>query len=92
MEPNESNTSIVNPDQIDIFIIPAVCVDKKGHRIGYGKGYYDRTLNNISSNKKIVLAFDFQIIDSVTPQNFDRNVDFIATQKGVINTTKGESE
>ena len=35
----------VDPDQIDLVIIPLLCVDTRGHRVGYGKGFYDRFLS-----------------------------------------------
>jgi len=35
---------ILSPDTIDIIFVPLLCFDKKGYRVGYGKGYYDRYL------------------------------------------------
>ncbi|MFM1929166.1 MAG: hypothetical protein RL387_494 [Bacteroidota bacterium] len=43
---------IFNPDQIDTFLVPLIGFDQQGHRIGYGKGYYDRYFARAASNVK----------------------------------------
>lgn len=54
-EPNEGITTAA--DQIDCVFIPLICFDKKGNRIGYGGGYYDRFLRNTAKETlKIGLA------------------------------------
>ena len=37
-------SELVSPDEIDLVIVPLLCFDKRGHRVGYGKGFYDRFL------------------------------------------------
>ena len=88
-EPDSQAKKEVSLDNIDLFIIPAICFDKSGSRIGYGKGYYDKALSNINSNKKIGLAFNFQIIDSIPKEFFDKHVGYIATESGVTKTYRG---
>ncbi|MEW6007289.1 MAG: 5-formyltetrahydrofolate cyclo-ligase, partial [bacterium] len=68
---------------IELVIVPGVCFDKRGFRIGYGGGYYDRLLPLISC-KKIGLAFSFQIIDEIPHTPNDVRVDKIITEDGVI--------
>lgn len=52
--------------QIDMVIVPGIVFDKCHHRIGWGAGYYDRFLGNLSrTTKTIGLAFDFQIVDTI---------------------------
>ena len=47
LEPKLDKCSLVKPRDIDLAIIPALCADKKGNRIGYGLGFYDKLLENM---------------------------------------------
>ena len=65
---------------IDMVIIPAICADKNGYRIGYGKGYYDRFLKKLSpSCTKVILTFYVLFYDSVFPDTFDVCADYVVT-------------
>lgn len=77
------NLNKVSYDKIDLVIVPGVAFDKKGHRIGYGYGMYDRLLKRIEC-KKIGLAFDLQIVTKIPKERFDVAVDKIITEKEVI--------
>jgi len=51
---------------LQLVIVPGVAFDKKGNRLGRGKGYYDRLLQKLpKTTESIGLAFDFQILSSV---------------------------
>ncbi len=63
-------------------IIPALVYDKKGYRLGYGKGYYDRYLGNFTGSKVGMIYSDY-IIDALPIGRFDLSVDFIVTEKGL---------
>jgi len=64
--------------KIDLVITPGVAFDRKGNRLGRGKGYYDRLLKKLSaSTKKIGLAFDFQVLPSLFTEPHDSCVDKI---------------
>jgi 5-formyltetrahydrofolate cyclo-ligase len=39
-----SHSSSIRPDQLDMVLVPGLCFDARGHRVGYGKGFYDRFL------------------------------------------------
>jgi len=81
---------------LDVLFVPGLAFDKKGYRIGYGKGYFDKYLSNIKKvrasnkrkNKTIVLglAFDFQINTQVPRQEHDVKVDYIITETRIIKT------
>lgn len=76
----------IEPEQLDLIIIPALCVDKKGHRLGYGKGYYDRYLAKLPDRcKKIVPIAEELIVESLPCDEFDEPVDMAVTQAGVYN-------
>ena len=68
----------------NILLVPLVAFDKNNNRIGYGGGFYDRYLNKIKKNKKIItigLAFSFQKINNIPINKYDIKLDFIVTEK-----------
>lgn len=67
----------------DISIIPLVACDKKGNRIGFGKGYYDRYLRG-KETLKIGVCYDFQVLESVPSEEQDITLDYIVTEKEII--------
>jgi len=69
---------------ISLIIIPGIAFDRKGHRIGYGYGYYDKFLRKIPKAVKIGIAFDFQIADKIPNEAHDVPLDIIVTEKEVI--------
>lgn len=80
MEPM-SDFSVL-PQQNDIIIVPALCVDKNFNRLGYGGGYYDRFLKNLSA-KKIVPISKKLITSEIETDVFDQKVDIIVTEEAV---------
>lgn len=78
-------------EDIDVVIVPAVAFDKKGHRIGYGKGYYDRFLKNFKG-LKIGVAYDFQIVDKIPYEAHDIPVDIIVTPTKIIKTKEEKND
>lgn len=69
---------------IDLVLVPGIAFDRQGHRIGYGFGYYDKFLAKVPKAIKIGLAFDFQVVDEIPHQSHDIPVDFVVTEKRVI--------
>lgn len=65
-----------------ICIIPAVVYDRKGFRIGYGGGYYDRYLSAFKGTKVGVEYFDY-VVGTVPHGRFDLAVDVLITEKGI---------
>jgi len=67
---------LIQPKELDLVIVPGLAFDRKGNRLGRGKGYYDRFLRILSEEiPSIGLAFDFQILSKVPAKTHDRNVD-----------------
>lgn len=84
LEPIEDDEYIDKRD-IDLIIVPGVVFDKEGNRIGYGGGYYDRYLSEIKlKNNKLVLAYEFQVLDYIKEENHDIKVDYILTEEKII--------
>ena len=72
----------------DILIVPLAAFDRAGHRIGYGAGYYDMTINLLRAKKKravaMGIAFAAQEIASVPATERDARLDFVLTEREVI--------
>lgn len=73
----------VSASKIQCVVVPALAVDRNGSRLGYGAGFYDRFLQNVSV-PSIVVAYDFQIIDEVPKESTDVPVSFIVTENEII--------
>jgi 5-formyltetrahydrofolate cyclo-ligase len=84
LEPREdAEIYVPAPYKHDICVVPAVCFDKKGYRIGYGKGYYDRFLSGFGGTS-VGFCLSRFLCDSLPRGRYDRAVDLIITEKGVI--------
>ena len=74
-------------DEIEIVVVPGVAYDRAGHRVGRGKGYYDRLLNNTRA-LKIGVAYDFQFVDEIDNAPHDVDMDIIITEKRCVTVRK----
>ena len=71
----------------DILLVPLACFDRTGQRIGYGAGYYDRTIAKLRAFKPITtigIAFAVQEIQQVPATEHDERLDFVLTEKEII--------
>lgn len=76
----------LNLDNLDIIFIPALMADKKGYRLGYGKGYYDRFLIKVPDKcLKIVPIPEELTIKELPTDKFDIPADMIITQNKALN-------
>ncbi len=80
-EPTGTNT--VDPSEIELVVVPAVAYDRKGNRLGRGKGFYDRLLKNTKATK-VGVGYEFQLVDEVPVEPHDVAVDIIITQNSTI--------
>lgn len=84
-EPDGDDTTSI--DQIDMVVVPAVAYDRRGNRVGRGKGYYDRLLNDTRAIK-VGVAYDFQLVDEIDAETHDVAVDYAITERGIIRTSR----
>jgi 5-formyltetrahydrofolate cyclo-ligase len=71
----------------DILIVPLLAFDRRGHRIGYGAGYYDMTLARLRAMKPVTavgIAFAAQEIDAVPTTVHDARLDLVLTERQII--------
>ncbi len=73
-----------NPVQPDLLLIPLVGFDASGYRLGYGGGYYDRTLAAMTTRpRKIGVGHDLGRLSTIHPQEHDIPMDTIITERGI---------
>jgi 5-formyltetrahydrofolate cyclo-ligase len=75
----------------DIVLVPLAAFDRAGHRIGYGAGYYDRTLAQLRDRKPVIaigLAFAVQEIPQVPALSHDVRLDYVLTEAGLFSFGK----
>jgi len=78
------------PEEIDLILVPGVAFDRRGGRLGYGGGYYDRFLSDCPA-PRVALVFQMQIVDRVPREAHDRLVHTIVTDEEVIRVDPSES-
>ena len=85
LEPKKAFIRQIHPELIDLILVPGVAFDRRGYRIGYGGGYYDRFFKKIRKKTiKLALGFEIQIIDKVPEGIFDLPVNYILTENELI--------
>jgi len=83
----EPCTEIKKTDKkvIDMVILPGLCADKKGFRIGYGMGFYDRFLRNVHKEcVKLIPVVSELFIDEVPKDLWDEPLDIVVTEKEIF--------
>jgi 5-formyltetrahydrofolate cyclo-ligase len=75
----------------DVLIVPLLAFDRRGHRLGYGAGYYDMTINALRAKKPIAavgIAFAAQEINAIPDTPRDARLDLVLTEREVIDFRK----
>jgi 5-formyltetrahydrofolate cyclo-ligase len=75
----------VLPEEIDVVIVPGLAFDRRGQRVGYGRGFYDRFLGRLRPDAlKVGICFTAQVVDEVPHGRGDRPVDVLVTEEGAV--------
>jgi 5-formyltetrahydrofolate cyclo-ligase len=89
-EPIERSPSTL--ESLDAVILPLVGFDRRGTRLGYGKGFYDRFLHDLPrSVLRIGLAFSIQEIPHIPDLPHDEPLDYVITEHEIIQTIRADS-
>src|SRR5262249_15578165 len=78
LEPRE-DLPVAALDHLDVVIVPGLAFDPTGHRLGYGAGFYDMTLEGASRARTVGVAFDFQIVSEIPVTPGDVPVQVVVT-------------
>lgn len=69
----------------DVVLVPLLAFDANGYRLGYGGGFYDRTLAKLRAKKRVTavgIAYDEQKVDAVPVESYDQRLDWVLTPSG----------
>ncbi len=78
---HSGNDLLVEPDAL---LVPLLACDREGWRLGYGGGFYDRTLAGLRARKPVTavgVAFDVQVVDAVPHGIDDQRLDWLLTDR-----------
>lgn len=78
-------TAVLSPEDINCVLVPGIAFDRRGARLGFGKGYYDRFLCRLPAATHVCgLAFSLQIVDHVPDMPHDVRMQSLVTEQGVL--------
>ncbi len=70
----------ISPVELELLLVPGVAFDRRGFRLGYGRGFYDRFLaGSCFTGTKVGFAYDFQLLDCLPVERHDQPVDLLVT-------------
>lgn len=81
--PKEELSQPLDPEDIDLVIVPCVAFDEKLRRLGHGAGYYDRYLPLCTKAKFVCVAFEAQKLDNIVTDEFDTPMDCVVTEEKI---------
>jgi len=80
MEPRHECKPLGEGEKLDLLITPGIAFDKRGYRIGYGRGLYDRVID-AHRGQVVGLGYHFQVLEELPNDPWDKKVDWILTEK-----------
>lgn len=83
--PTSQIKSPMEVDGVDLLLVPAASVDRRGTRLGWGRGYFDRLLGSMEKRPAIfAVVFDHEVVDSLPREDHDQGVDGAVTPSGTL--------
>lgn len=89
---------LLEPFQLDLVLVPVLGFDRRGNRLGYGGGYYDRSFAFLNDQVRptepllVGIAYAFQELPEVSEEDWDVPLDFVATENELIDCTTPDSK
>lgn len=83
-EPSGELLGPIAVGDVDLMIIPAAAVDERGMRLGWGRGYFDKTLGSMQQRPPVfAVVFDHELLPEVPSELHDQSVDGVVTPHGI---------
>jgi 5-formyltetrahydrofolate cyclo-ligase len=79
-----SSAPEIQPDAIDLVLVPGLSFDARGFRLGYGKGFYDRLLPRLPRARRVGLAFELSLLPEIPNEAHDEPVACVVTERRVL--------
>jgi 5-formyltetrahydrofolate cyclo-ligase len=89
-EPQVAAEKLVMPEQLELVLVPLLGFDRRGYRLGFGGGYYDTSFAFLQQGDRprepllVGIGYSSQEIDGLAPEPWDVRLDFIATERELI--------
>lgn len=83
LSPVVETSTLVEPEDIDLMIVPCVGFDEKRNRLGHGGGYYDRYMPKCTKASFVCIAFEAQKLDNVVVGSYDLEVSCVVTEDNI---------
>lgn len=96
-EPSDAKHAHLAPDAMDVVLVPLLGFDRSGHRLGFGGGYYDRSfaflreLERPSKPLLVGIGYAAQEVPRIEPQAWDVKLDYVATERELVDCTDTDS-
>jgi len=86
-EPTPESLHPIPLEEAQVVLVPGIAWDLRGYRIGYGGGYYDRSINALHKEMPTIgLAYELQIVREIPTSRYDRRANKLVTERRVITT------
>lgn len=83
LEPDPSRSRSVDPEELELVLVPCVAFDTNGARLGHGGGYYDRYLTRCPRALRVAAAFEVQHLPGLAVEAHDMTMDRIVTERQI---------
>lgn len=84
-EPDPATAAVINPQEIEVVLLPGSVFDRRGGRLGYGGGFYDRFLEYEAPKAvRIGLAFELQVVENLPLMPHDKLLHYLVTEDEVL--------
>ena len=84
-EPTGERLSPLAVNDVDVMIVPASSVDRRGMRLGWGRGYFDRTLGSMAVRPPVyAVIYDHEFVDELPSDAHDQAVDGVITPSQIL--------
>jgi 5-formyltetrahydrofolate cyclo-ligase len=96
-EPSDPHLAHLAPDAMNVVLVPLLGFDRRGHRLGFGGGYYDRSfaflrdLQRPSKPLLVGIGYAAQEVTRIVPEAWDVKLDYVATERELVDCTETEA-